>query len=330
MTAPPERRAELTLPAPAKVNLYLQVLGRRPDGYHELVTVLQTVDLCDDVTVTLRPRARRAPAGRPDVRMGLRAPAPGVPDGPENLARRAAVALLDRSGAAGDVGVDIGLAKRIPAGGGLGGGSSDAAAVLRALDRLLGSPVGESGLAEIAAGLGSDVPFFLHGGTALCTGRGERVLPLAPPRPFGLTLLLPPFPTATAAVYAALGAGPVPPAAPPAAPSAALPSSLPASPPAAPVEAPADAPEPGAACDARLASLAERIGNAGTDALERLFRNDLEPAARRAEPRLAALLDATGLHLSGSGSTLFGFGRCGRDIESACESASICFVDSRI
>jgi 4-diphosphocytidyl-2-C-methyl-D-erythritol kinase len=214
VTAPPERRAELTLPAPAKVNLYLELLGRRADGYHELLTVMQTVDLCDEVTVALRPRAPDCPAGQPDVRLRLRTPAAGVPPGPGNLAVRAALSLLARAGAAGDVGVDLALAKRIPAGGGLGGGSSDAAAVLVALNRLLGEPVDAPALHALAAGLGSDVPFFLVGGTALCTGRGERVRPLAPPRPFGLTLLLPPFPTSTAAVYAALQQAPPPAGAP--------------------------------------------------------------------------------------------------------------------
>jgi 4-diphosphocytidyl-2-C-methyl-D-erythritol kinase len=302
VTASSERRAELTLPAPAKLNLYLEVLGRRADGFHELLTVLQTVDLCDEVTVALRPRAAEAagasgPPGkgaRPDVRLSLRTPGAGVPTGPGNLAVRAAGALLERAGAAGEVGVDIALAKRIPAGGGLGGGSSDAAATLLALNRLLGAPLDAPALHAVAAGLGSDVPFFLHGGTALCSGRGDIVQALAPPRPFGLTLLMPPFATATAAVYGAL-----------------------------------DAPPP-RACEPRAAELAARVEGADPDALEHLFRNDLEPAARRVEPRIGALLDATGLHLSGSGSTLFGFGRCERDIHAACESALICFVDSRI
>jgi 4-diphosphocytidyl-2-C-methyl-D-erythritol kinase len=279
VTASSERRAELTLPAPAKLNLYLEVLGRRADGFHELLTVLQTVDLCDEVTVALRPRAAEAagasgPPGkgaRPDVRLSLRTPGAGVPTGPGNLAVRAAGALLERAGAAGELGVDIALAKRIPAGGGLGGGSSDAAATLLALNRLLGAPL-----------------------DALCSGRGDVVQALAPPRPFGLTLLMPPFATATAAVYGALDAPPL------------------------------------RACEPRAAELAARVEGADPDALEHLFRNDLEPAARRVEPRIGALLDATGLHLSGSGSTLFGFGRCERDIHAACESALICFVDSRI
>jgi 4-diphosphocytidyl-2-C-methyl-D-erythritol kinase len=298
VTASSERRAELTLPAPAKVNLYLEVLGRREDGFHELLTVLQTVDLCDEITVALRPRRAGHADGQTDVRLAMRTSSAGVPRGPDNLVVRAAHALLGRAGAAGDVGVDVSLAKRIPAGGGLGGGSSDAATTLDALNRLLGEPLDAPALHAIASELGSDVPFFLHGGTALCMGRGERVRPLAPPRPFLTTLLLPPYSTATPAVYAALHAP----------------------------DAPADA----GTASARIEALADRIDDAAEDTLEDLFRNDLEAAARRAEPRLDALMDRTGLHLSGSGSTLFGFGRRERDIHAACESALICFVDSRI
>ncbi len=280
--------------APAKVNTFLAVTGRRDDGFHELVTVLQTVELCDELEVALRARRTDAAPGAPDVTLELLGSGPGVPADARNLAVRAAEALLREAGAAGDVGVSIRLHKRIPAGGGLGGGSSDAAAVLAALDALLARPLGPSGLQRLAARLGSDVPFFLVGGTALCTGRGEIVTPIAPPAPHDVTLLMPPFGTSTAAVYGAF------------------------------------APSGGARPPApSLDSLAEMICGAGVEALAALHRNDLTSAARHVEPRLGALLDATGLHLSGSGSTLFGYGDHDAALQAACPSALICRVRAR-
>src|SRR5262245_18066788 len=183
--APAGARDVVHLRAPAKVNLYLQVLGRRADGFHELVTVLHAIDLCDELSLQRRQRRRDIAGGAPDVALHVEGDAPA---GESNLAHRAARALLAESGAAGDVGLDIRLRKRIPAGGGLGGGSSDAAAVLSGLNALLGRPCSHETLMSLAAQLGSDVAFFLHGGTALCTGRGEIVRPLQPPRPQALTL----------------------------------------------------------------------------------------------------------------------------------------------
>jgi 4-diphosphocytidyl-2-C-methyl-D-erythritol kinase len=285
-----EAPGRAVLEAPAKINLHLQVLGRRADGYHELVTVLQTIELCDEVRLALRPRR----AGQPGVALELLAGPPDLPLDRRNLAVEAAIRLLDRAGAEGDLAVEIGLAKRIPVGGGLGGGSSDAAAVLAGLNRLLGEPLGDRELAALAASLGSDVPFFLQGGTALCTGRGEIVRPIAPPRPFELTLVIPPFPVATARVYAALAAQSVPVGATP-----------------------------------TTDELVERIADAGTADLDQLYRNDLEPAARRVEPRLEEWLDTTGMHLSGSGSTLFQLGRVEPDSALECPSGLICWTRSR-
>lgn len=287
--------SELRLRAPAKLNLYLAVLGRRPDGFHELATVLQTIDLCDELRLRRRPRSARAsrdPA--PEVTLALAQPASGVPADADNLAVRAAALVLSRAGAADDVALDLRLDKRIPAGGGLGGGSSDAAAALDGANRLLGSPLDLPTLEALAAQLGSDVAFFLHGGTALCTGRGERVQPIAPPRPFEVTLLLPPFATPTPRVYGALAA---------AAPS-----------------------RSGGPDD--LDALRRAIADADVATLDALFRNDLETPARRVEPRLAALLDRTRLHLSGSGSTLFGFGRLEARLQDACQPTSICLARS--
>ena len=155
----------LHLRAHAKVNLALEVLGAREDGYHELRTLFQTISLHDDVV--LRPRAK-------DVT--IRCDHPGVPTDETNLAVRAARDLQRFARVAG--GVEITLTKRIPVAGGLGGGSSDAAAVLMGLDRLWRLSLGPAGLLPLARRLGADVPYFLIGGTALGLARGDEVYPL--------------------------------------------------------------------------------------------------------------------------------------------------------
>lgn len=167
----------LRRPSFAKVNLDLAVLGRRPDGYHELRTIFQTVDLADDLEIELRER--------PGIDLAVSGA--DLPTGASNLAVQAAAAYLERWGAG--LGAGLRLEKRIPVGGGLGGGSSNAAAVLSALDRLLG-PVGDDALLEIARSLGADVPYFLHGGTALGTGRGDEIslLPELPSRTLWLAV----------------------------------------------------------------------------------------------------------------------------------------------
>src|SRR3990167_7577167 len=158
------RARRVVLSAAAKVNLALEVLGKRPDGYHELATVMQAVDLSDRLVLE----------DADDLELVSRAP--GVPTDATNLAWRAAVAL--REAARLGRGVRITLDKRIPVAAGLGGGSTDAAAVLVGLNRLwrLRWPVARLG--EVAVTLGMDVPFFLRGGAALATGRGERLEPL--------------------------------------------------------------------------------------------------------------------------------------------------------
>lgn len=151
----------------AKVNLGLRILYRRPDGYHELRTIFQTISLADRLRVEYRRRASggvELTANRPELA------------GPDNLAARAATVLLEATGARGQV--RIHLEKRIPIGAGLGGGSSDAAAVLRSLASLLRTPPPRALLFRLAAQLGSDVAFFLLGGTAVGLGRGEEVYPL--------------------------------------------------------------------------------------------------------------------------------------------------------
>ncbi len=160
-------RAACFVQAYAKINLTLEVLKRRADGYHTLSTVMQTVDLYDTLFLfTLDEDEVRITCSRPEL------------GNEENLAVRAARLLRARY--AVRQGVEIELHKRIPVAAGLGGGSSDAAAVLRALSQLWQLPVTPGDLGEMAASLGSDVPFFLTGGLALCEGRGEIVTPLAP------------------------------------------------------------------------------------------------------------------------------------------------------
>jgi len=180
------------LRAPAKVNLYLHVGERREDGFHEIDTLFQAVSLWDRV------RVERS-AG--DVTLSVHGPDLGPVE--ENLAVRAARLFLEEIGSG--EGVALELTKDIPAGAGLGGGSSDAAAVLRAMNHLWSAPVSAARLAGLGARLGSDVPFFL-GDSALArgTGRGEVLRPLSPLAPADLVLVLPPVHVATGAAYAEL------------------------------------------------------------------------------------------------------------------------------
>jgi 4-diphosphocytidyl-2-C-methyl-D-erythritol kinase len=181
----------------AKVNLHLEVVGRRPDGFHDLVTVFQTVSLADRLRLEYRPGSALG------VEVGLTGPTSrGVPADSSNLAARALLAF----GAAASLGghFRLELVKRIPAGGGLGGGSSNAAAVLRLLARAFPGRLSVEDLRALAAGLGSDVPYFLLGGTAIGRGRGELLdaVPELPRR--SLWLVLPAVSSATPRVFAAL------------------------------------------------------------------------------------------------------------------------------
>jgi 4-diphosphocytidyl-2-C-methyl-D-erythritol kinase len=184
---------DLEAEAPAKLNLALHVAGRRDDGYHELRTVFQAIDLGDRLFL----RDRRAGSGVGLLVEGPEAAAAGPAE--QNLVRRAAE-LLARRRAPGR-GVEMRLVKNIPVGGGLGGGSSDAAAALLGLERIWGLDPDPSETARLALALGSDVPFFLLGGTALGEGRGERLTPLPPPPEFGWVLAVPPFRISTATAF---------------------------------------------------------------------------------------------------------------------------------
>jgi 4-diphosphocytidyl-2-C-methyl-D-erythritol kinase len=183
----------LTLPAPAKLNLYLEVLGRRDDGFHELEMVFQALDLADHVTVTWDPEGSGTTCTCDD---------PALPAGPGNLAWRAAESYRTASGLPGAITVHV--AKGIPHGAGLGGGSSDAASTLLALHRLTGGRMAEGDLARLALDLGSDVPFFLVGGTAHARGRGEILTPLPPLDPQPITVLMPDAVLPTPQVFKAL------------------------------------------------------------------------------------------------------------------------------
>lgn len=174
-------------PAPAKVNLFLHLLGRRPDGYHELQTVFQFVGLCDTLSFDLRD----------DGEVRRMTDLPGV--APEtDLVVRAARLLQSHTGTR--LGADIGVSKRIPIGAGLGGGSSDAATTLVALDQLWGAGLLSPQLQAIGRRLGADVPIFLHGQAAWAEGIGERFSPISLEEPWYL-LIRPGTEVSTAAVF---------------------------------------------------------------------------------------------------------------------------------
>jgi 4-diphosphocytidyl-2-C-methyl-D-erythritol kinase len=179
----------LRLEAPAKVNYRLDVLSKRPDGYHDLRMVMQRVNLCDliDITLTDLPGIR-VTCGRA-----------GVPDGPGNIAWRAADLLLQLS----DVkpGIDIKITKRIPVAAGMGGGSSDGAAVLKGVNELLGLGLPDQRLMEIGLKLGADVPFFIFGKTALAEGIGEILTPIERVPVAWLAIVKPNIHVSTAWVY---------------------------------------------------------------------------------------------------------------------------------
>ena len=155
-------------PAPAKLNLFLHVTGRRPDGYHELQTLFQLIDLCDTVAIQVREDGRIE-----------RCAGPAQIAADEDLTVRAAQALQTAAGAR--LGASIRVIKRIPIGGGLGGGSSDAATALLALNRLWGCGLSPGALAELGLPLGADVPVFVRGFSAWAEGVGERLEPITLP-----------------------------------------------------------------------------------------------------------------------------------------------------
>ena len=164
----------------AKINLGLKILRKREDGYHDILTVMQTVDWCDVLSFEEKGSGIEIACSCPDM-----------PEGPGNLVYRAADRLRWEIGC--DRGVRIEMEKRIPIGAGLGGGSSDAAATLRGLCRLWNVDIASEKLHPIAASLGSDVPFFLRSGTAVASGRGETLYYVSAPEPIFYVLVYPGF-----------------------------------------------------------------------------------------------------------------------------------------
>ncbi|MEI6033622.1 MAG: 4-(cytidine 5'-diphospho)-2-C-methyl-D-erythritol kinase [Verrucomicrobiae bacterium] len=185
----------MTIQANAKVNLVLRILGKRTDGYHEIETLMVPVTLADELEVVVA-------AG---TGITIACDDPSVPADTSNLAWRAAEAFARESGLT--FRTSIILRKRIPHGAGLGGGSSDAAATLKALDALLETKLGDKALEKIAATIGSDVPFFIQNKPSWCRGRGELLEAAGQLPPTKLLLIKPPFPVSTAWAYQAAGAG---------------------------------------------------------------------------------------------------------------------------
>lgn len=260
----PEER--LSLEARAKINLGLEVLGKRPDGYHEIRTLMQSVALSDRLDL------RSVPGGA--IRFSCSDPS--VPADEGNLVVRAARLLIPR--ASGRRGVSIRLTKRIPVGAGLGGGSSDAAATLVGLNRLWGLRIPASELECMGAALGSDVPFFVRGGTQFARGRGEVLARLRPLPRMPVVIVFPNLCLPTASVYGHAKMRLTP---------------------NGPLSRLHD-------CDLTTRS--------GVMSCVRQLGNDLEPAAAARQPRVHQLLRHFGgreevvVRVSGSGSSLFVLG----------------------
>lgn len=178
----------LVIPSPAKINLFLKVVGKRPDGYHEIITLLSPISLFDTVVLAFHQSTT-----------SVECPHPKVPDGERNLAYQAASLFFDAVSI--DDGVAVFIDKVIPVAAGLGGGSSNAAAVLMGLNQHYGSPLTDEELKEIAVKVGADVPFFLLRRAAIAGGIGERLeaCKYLPPR--SVVLVCPPYEVSTAWVY---------------------------------------------------------------------------------------------------------------------------------
>lgn len=253
----------LVLSAAAKVNLTLEVLGRRNDGYHEIVTVMQAVDLSDRLVLE-------------DAEvLELRTAASDVPTDGTNLALKAAATLRERAGTSR--GARITLEKKIPVAAGLGGGSADAAATLIGLNRLWGLRWSTAQLAEVAVTLGMDVPFFLRGGAALGTGRGEQLEPLASCA-LALVLVNPRGAASTAEIY-----------------SGVLPSMY------------SDGGRARTMAAALRSRQPSRVAGARGNTLERVATSRYQDVAQIEAALLAA--GALGAAMSGSGLTVFGVAR---------------------
>ncbi len=183
---------KVTYSSPAKINLFLEVKGRREDGYHEILTWMQTIDICDSITIAKSPRDFST----------LRSRDTSIPFGKRNLCIKAYETLRDQSSMEKSDTVEISLDKQIPLGSGLGGGSSNAASVITGLDELFNLGLDMRKRLDIAAQVGSDVPFFILGGGAIAQGRGEKLEQLAPlPKPIWLVVAKPEFSVSTGEAY---------------------------------------------------------------------------------------------------------------------------------
>lgn len=251
----------------AKVNLTLDVLGKRPDGYHDLKSVMQTITLCDEVIISLG-------TGK---EWKLSCDAPGVPCDSRNLCWKAAEVFFGAAGIDPN-GLEMLIIKRIPSQAGLGGGSADAAAVLRALNRHYDGRFHEEELADLGAKVGSDVPFCVLGGTAMAEGRGERLRKLKPIPDCFFVVVKPAFPVSTPALFRQLDSEEI-----------------------------RTRPDNDAMEQAILRGDPEEIG--------RLLYNVFEPVVARDHPEIEdirrMLLDAgaMGCRMSGSGSACFGIAK---------------------
>jgi 4-diphosphocytidyl-2-C-methyl-D-erythritol kinase len=259
------RPGQLVAWAPAKINLFLEVLGERNDGYHELETLLVAVNLYDTLVF------KEEPSGVLEFRCDDAA----LPQGPTNLVVRSAHLIREETGNQRR-GVSIWLRKRIPARAGLGGGSSDAATTLAALNALWQLGLSAGDLAELAAQIGSDVPFFLHAPVAVGRGRGELLTPVTLTRPLHLVLVCPEEGVGTADVFRR--------------------------------DEPAGERRP-------LQPLLDALGRGDSDEIARSLFNRLEPTACRICPAITVALAAlrasglAGAAMTGSGSAAFGVAR---------------------
>ncbi|MCC9146128.1 MULTISPECIES: 4-(cytidine 5'-diphospho)-2-C-methyl-D-erythritol kinase [unclassified Arthrobacter] len=269
----PQTRS-VSVRTPGKINVSLRVGPPRADGYHSVASVYLAVSLFEEVTATaLAGDEIRLTLSDPDHRL----PDGGIPLDGDNLAARAARAVASRAGRK-HAGVHLHITKRVPVAGGMGGGSADAAAALVACNELWNTGLDPVELAELAAGLGADVPFALLGGAAAGLGVGDRLTPVPAPQPLHWVLVPAPYGLSTPEVYSAVDR----------------------------LRAGTDVPEPDEVDPVILAALAD--GN--TAALAGVLVNDLQPAALELAPQLASVLEA-GTRLgalagmvSGSGPTL--------------------------